>query len=125
MIVEINLWVDITYQLKPNTKILEINTLDDYLDVLDKYGYVPFPDIDTKLQLNFESISKDYDAFHITSNAICQLRFLFDGELANIAIDFYHYDVESYILFNLDCIDKNSIKTITLPDDFWIKEKDD
>lgn len=114
----------ITYQLKPGIKILKIDTANDYFDALDKYGIIPFPNIDTKLQLDFESMSKDYDAFHLTSDGAYLLRFL-SGEAYHLARDFYSYDVESYILFNLDCIDKDSIETITLPDDFWTKEEDD
>lgn len=107
-------FVGVTYNLKSDSKILEIDTLNDYLDVLDKYGYIPFPKHSGKMQLNFEAMSKDYDAFHLTDNAAYHL-----------AEDFYSYDVESYILFNLDCIDKDSIEVITLPEDFWDLEEDD
>lgn len=117
-------FVGVTYNLKSNSKVLEIDTLNDYLDVLDKYGHIPFPKYSGKMQLNFEAMSKDYDVFHLTENAVNDLRFLF-GEAYHLAEDFYYYDVESYILFNLDCIDKDSIEVITLPEDFWNLEEDD
>lgn len=118
-------FVGVTYKLKSNLKILEINTLDDYLEALNNYGYIPFKKLCKKLMLNFEAISKDYDAFHLTENASMELRFLF-GDLQAIAVDFYHYDVESYILFSLDCIDMDSVEVITLPQDFWsIDDEDD
>lgn len=121
---EFKKFVGITYNLKSDLKILEIDTLNDYLEVLNNYGYVPFKKLSKKLMLNFEAIAKDYNVFHLSDNASIELRFLF-GDLCTIAVDFFHYDVESYILFSLDCINMDSIEVITLPQDFWsIDNKD-
>ena len=108
----------VTYKLKSDAKLFTLDTLDDYLGMMDKYLYIPDAYIYNKYQIDFEKLSKDYDAIHVTEKAVTEMRMFLLNEIATTLSDFYHYDVDSYILFNLDCIDRKSVKSYTLPSDF-------
>ena len=110
----------ISYKLHKSSKIAEIDTFDDYKKLIEKYPYTPGDGF--KTALNFVDLSKDYDAFHLTYDGLCSLRsdidiFFRAGEDTNDPMvrffknhrDFYSYDAETWILFNLDCINKGSI----------------
>ena len=88
--------------------------------LIEKYPYTPGDGFITSL--NFVDLSKDYDAFHLTYDGLCSLRsdidifFRAGGDSNNLMVrffknhrDFYSYDAETWILFNLDCINKGSI----------------
>lgn len=108
----------VTYKLKSDAKLFTLDTLDDYLGMIDKYLYIPDSDFYDKFLINFEKLSEDYDAIHVTEKAVTEMRMFLFNEITTVLTDFYHYDVDSYILFNLDCIDKKSIKSYTLPYEF-------
>ena len=105
----------ISYKLHKSSKIAEIDTFDDYKKLIEKYPYTPGDGF--KTALNFVDLSKDYDAFHLTEEAFWKMRlpgfmsteeeweFFYEKHNA----DFYSYDAETWILFNLDCINKGSI----------------
>lgn len=109
----------ISYKLHKSSKIAEIDTFDDYKKLIEKYQYDP--GVGFKTALNFVDLSKDYDAFHLTYDGYRSLRSEFDiffmsrGDSDDMFKffknhkDFYAYDAETWILFNLDCINKGSI----------------
>ena len=99
----------VSFKLNRNTKILEIDNMDDYISVMKKYKRLKYPHGDD-LCLDFEKISKDYDAFHLTEDAFWELRMPMYKEFYDLKYsDFSAYDAESWIVFNLDCINKGSI----------------
>ena len=91
------------------------------------------------LYIDFPKLAQDYDAFHLTLDAFYKLRMLrfyfkqIDFQIQKIFLriarlhckdsetknrinrislrveDFYSYDCETWIIFNLDCIHKGSI----------------
>ena len=112
----------ISFVLKDAVRILTIDSRNDYLALPDKYfidwcnGNFQIP-IDRKV-INWKAVSEDYDAFHLTYNGILELRnrnlfhpLVKDG---NNLSTFYSWDVESWVIFNLDCIDKESIQSFTI-----------
>ena len=102
----------ISFTLNKSAKIIEIDNLNDYKNLLSEYvineGF--FNTID------FYKLSKDYDAFHVTEKAFWEMRLpiLMNDEEYDFFYNksnagFYSYDAETWILFNLDCINKGSI----------------
>lgn len=108
-------WLDkyshgVIFELNPNSKICEIDCLVDYLAVLEKYS-INYKTCRYKKGLDFEKLSKDYDAIHLTDNAVREMRFVLD---IDDIMDFYSWDVESFVLFNLNCINRESIQYVKL-----------
>lgn len=108
----------IVFNLKDNARILTLQSIEDYISLPDKYFidgvWGAQYEILKKKVLNWESISEDYDAFHLTKSAICSMRMPLNqleknGERLS---DFYSWDVESWVMFNLDCIDRDSIQKL-------------
>ena len=67
-----------------------------------------------RLVINWDKLSKDYDAFHLTEDAFWSMRLPWDpDELTdvdgNYLENFYSYDCETWIIFNLECINEGSI----------------
>ena len=60
----------IVFNLKDNARILTLQSIEDYISLPDKYfidgGWGAQYEILKKKVLNWESISEDYDAFHLT-----------------------------------------------------------
>ena len=106
----------ISYTLHKNAKICTISCEEDYLDLMDNYsiGYK-----DEKAYINFEKLSKDYDAFHLTEDAFLQMRLmylqLFTRTTHKVVADFYDYDCETWIIFNYDIINQGSIMNHNIP----------
>ena len=104
----------ISFTLNKNSKIIAIDTLDDYRRILRMYKRIDESGINN--QIDFYELSKTYDAFHLTRKAFHRMRlplgmnkeeydFFYKERNAN----FYAYDAETWILFNLDCINRGSI----------------
>ena len=100
----------VSFVLNSNSKILKITNLDDYKNIMEQYKCNPYSD---KYCLDFEKISKEYDAFHLTEDAFWKMRLPICGpacEIYDLDYDtFYSYDAESWIIFNLNAINKASI----------------
>lgn len=98
----------VSFTLNRNAKILEIDNLNDYINIMKKYKCKSdWPD---KYCLCFEEISRNFDAFHLTENGFWRLRFPYDEEFRKLKFeDFYNYDAETWIIFNYDAINKGSI----------------
>lgn len=98
----------IIYELKDSAKIFEIDSLEDYENLMEKYS-MPYHSrmMGTRLVIDWEKLAKDYDGFHISDGAVYFLRLNVPGhdDYAN----FYSWDCESYCLFNLDCINMESV----------------
>lgn len=108
----------ISFKLKRNVKIIEIDDVEDYRKVLQQYPYEYRAGCYAKTQIDFYKMSLDYDAFHLTSRANEKMRLPCPGEMPEADLDlfykdnvdsFYTYDAETWILFNIDCIDQGSI----------------
>lgn len=99
----------VSFTLNRKSKILEINNLNDYKSAMKRYG-CKIHDYDLRYCLDFAKISKEYDAFHLTEDAFWRLRMPIDKEFNDLNYeDFYCYDAESWIIFNLNAINKGSI----------------
>lgn len=110
-----------SYELKETAKILIINTEKDYVDLLNsKYRLMTKMYKDkTLLSIDWNLVSQDYDALHLTKQGFQLLRslssiFLLDKDIC--VADFSAYDCETWVLFNLDCIDEDTIEEICLND---------
>lgn len=123
------------YSLKLDSRVLRIETAEDFIHLL-----LPFYTIFGKLikygsfrkdyicdaYCSFEDIAKSYDAMHISDNVIHYFRgsdvfkkLRSDGLIIEYN-GFDTMDVESWILFNLNCIDESSIKYVDLN---YVKKK--
>jgi len=77
-----------------NCKIVDINSVSDYLNVLDEYRlHSKYGDV-----INFEKLSKDYDAIHVTQNAINETAYI--DTLYN-TIGLWGWSVESTAWFRM------------------------
>ena len=108
-----------SYQLKDSAKILTIDTEKDYVDLLNsQYRLITKMYKDkTLLSIDWNLVAKDYDALHLTKQGYQELQSLSSIFLLGKDIcvaDFSSYDCETWVLFNLDCIDENTIETICL-----------
>lgn len=97
----------VIFEIKDDSKICEIDNISDYLRILKTYSRI----VEEKMALDFEKLSKDYDVIHLTENAVNEMRFILDYR--NI-IDFYSWDCESFIIFNLDCIDMDNSQVVEI-----------
>ena len=114
----------ISYYLKNSAKVLEINSLDDYLNLILKYpNFIdgseafykkqnrsiieefkeavknkPDSNVDDLLigvGINFKEMKKDFDAFHLTKEAFYELRLIYPDELRRFG-QFVIFDFYSY-----------------------------
>lgn len=108
----------IGFTLKKKTRICTINTVEDYRNIMKRYSKKKFKDkpLDrfNSLVIDWEALALDYDAFHLTKIAFLRMRLPLNSNLlrddnGNRLENFYSYDCETWILFNLDCINKGSI----------------
>ena len=89
------------FSLLPIAKIITINDFCDLKTAINVYTFD-----DGFRGIDFEKLSEDYDAIHITERAVCECRYLSDRFYA----DLYTWDIDSYCIFNKNIIDKNSIR---------------
>ena len=107
------------YELKENTKIYTMDSEEDYVNLLtSRYRKVTKLYKDKQLlSVDWDLVAKDFDAFHLTKEGYLNLRSLspvfYMGDRICVS-DFSSYDCETWILFNLNCIDENTIETICL-----------
>lgn len=82
----------IKLELKPDSKVFVINTMEDLVghstrEVMDRYCY-----------LDFEKMSKEYDAIWLTLDGLKNT-----GGFNNIKYSTYGWDCESVLILNKDC----------------------
>lgn len=107
----------ISFTLKKNARICTIDTLEDYKNLMKKYSLIDnnYYQIGIKEKIiDWNKLSIDFDTFHLTESAFWTMRMgMFDDGFVDDEgfqlKDFYSYDCESWILFNLECINKGSI----------------
>lgn len=100
----------ISFKLKKSAKVYYLNTVSDYTNLLDVYGYdyKPFHETPSQKSIDFVKLSEDYDALYIGEELI------FDYELRYASLSsgingFYCYDVDTWLIFNLECINMGSV----------------
>lgn len=84
--------------LKKSARVLTIDSLEDsrklfryYVKATNKYtSYI-----------DFEKLSKDYDAIFLTDKGQQETRFVWDEEKG---VELYGWDCESLLIMNLDCV---------------------
>ena len=81
----------VLFTLKDNAKILHINDENDLNNLMNKYFINNY--------IDYKTLSKDFDGIYLCINNL--LRTINDNNLKKELADF---DVDSLILFNLDCI---------------------
>lgn len=92
--------------LKDSAKILKIDSAKDFDEAPKRYikgendWYPPIK------YLDFEEIAKSYDALWLTYNGVKELSYCL-GDDAFIG-DLYGWDVETVLLFNLNCIENHA-----------------
>ena len=110
----------ISFTLSKKARICNITCLEDYVTIAKKYSVKKYDNNDgfshPEKVIDFVKLSKDYDCFHITEEAFYRLRLpwnnyedLLDESDGYYFSDFYSYDCETWIMFNLDCINYGSI----------------
>lgn len=107
----------ISFTLYKKARICTVDSLESYLELIREYGILDtmnsMPDY-KKYTVDWIELTKHYDAFHLTEDAFWNLRMLpstityNDGAFISLK-DFYSYDCETWIMFNLECINKGSI----------------
>lgn len=83
----------VVFNLKPNARIYTIDTYRDLERLATKYKYGS----STFSYLDFEALSKDYDAIELTDNGQIETRF---SEPYNL----YGWDIASILILNFDAI---------------------
>ena len=118
----------ISFKLHRNAKILEIANLNDYIEIMKTYKCKH--EYRDEYCLDFEKISKDYDAFHLTLDAFWDMRLPWYGVIYETMHElkydnFYSYDAETWIIFNLNAINKGSILNHNNICSFYNYDEDD
>lgn len=108
----------ISYTLKRKAKVYTIDTPEDYRNLMrkyskKKYSNEPLSEFNTKV-IDWIKLSMDYDAFHLTKKAFWLMRLPYGTDIlkdedGNYMENFYSYDCETWIIFNLDCVNMGSI----------------
>lgn len=108
----------ISYKLKRNARICTVSNLSDYKSIMKKYSRLKYlneePSRFNERVIDWDKLSKDYDAFHLTYEAFLLMRLPYNIDMlidddGNYLSNFYSYDCETWILFNLDCINMGSV----------------
>ena len=112
----------ISYTLHKKSKIFTIDSIEDYIELLEKYNErIHAYDNRYRISIDWNEFARDYDAFHLTEDAFWELRMIYteqnneDGTVDRLE-DFYSYDCETWIIFNLDCINMGSVYNIHIKD---------
>lgn len=115
----------IVFRLNQNARICEIDSVESYREMMKTFKITL--DVHSKsemswwknpISVNWAELSKAYDAFHLTEDAFWSMRLPMDDRLdtdEGILPNFYAYDCETWIIFNLDCINKGSILNLSIP----------
>lgn len=104
----------VSFKLSRKAKICTIDTVEDYHRLMRKYAKLKYESgLFNEKVIDWKKLSKDYDAFHLTERAFWEMRLplsnILKCEDGSELCNFYSYDCESWILFNLDCINWGSV----------------
>lgn len=110
------------FTLKDDAKILTIETYEDIIKLSQKYpsyhhilGYTKDID-DKKSSFDFEMLSKDYDGIYVNYKNISK---------ENKTMIFNDWEVNTLLLFNIDCIKEYQRAPITIEPLYSYIKKDD
>lgn len=105
----------LSFKLSKKARICTIDSVESYKNLMKKYA----KDRDGicilyEKVIDWVKLAQDFDAFHLTKFAFDEMRLArFSSELicedGSRLCDFYSYDCESWIIFNLDCINWGSV----------------
>lgn len=88
--------------IKPNAVIVIVDSVQDLINILENYSYT-HPILSARF-IDFEKLSKDYDAIYLTEKGQYETR-LSDPNL-------YGWDIESMLVMNFDIIEEESVITL-------------
>lgn len=97
----------VQFKLKETARVLIIDSEDTYIEIMEKYKkdlYSVFHM--NRYVLDFDKISKDYDAVFLTESAAWTMHLYLQSR--NDYADFNSWDVESIVILNFDAIDLSS-----------------
>lgn len=97
-----NLKYGVIFELKENTKIYTIDKLEDLEILYNKYKAKDINNAFNNKRLDFEKISKEYDALYLTVKGQIETRFGMDWFSS---LNLYGWDCETMLVFNFDCIE--------------------
>lgn len=110
----------ISYTLYKNAKIYTVDSYESYIKLLSRYPLIEYENTELeKCNVDWDAFKRDYDAFHLTEDAFYNLRMIMyeyafiNGKEIRIA-DMYAYDCETWIIFNLDVVNKGSIQNVSV-----------
>lgn len=96
------------FELRPDARILIINSYEDLIRIQEKYPYQS-SELPLGKLIDFESIEKDgFDGVYLTENGNLEchdFRYEFTDDSFMTAPNLNSWDVESLVLFNLDHIE--------------------
>jgi len=100
-------------ELKETAKIYKINSLLDTINLGERVGYNECLNYNNtqvmQLYINWENVSKIYDAVLLTENGLNEMKRAFYD---NCKLYFYSWDCESILIMNYDCIKEWKYKKI-------------
>jgi len=82
----------------PNARIYEVDKEDDYISLF-KLGYGYYNDFVNKWCIDWEKLSKDYDAFHLTERGLVECSSVFFESNYPELCSLYGWDCESTLWF--------------------------
>ena len=88
----------VVFSLKKEAKIAHINTLNDLHKLLEDYKQEKINPLQNDF-LDYEKLAKDFDGIALSKQGEIKTRHSYPANL-------YGWDVESLLLFNIDCIEK-------------------
>ena len=110
----------VIFELKPDTKILEIDSFETLDKLYEIYKFIPTKtnnsgidelyDMCIRPTFDYEKIAKDYDVMHVHD---CVPHSTIDRILSSINMN--SWDVDSYAILNFDCIDLDSQEAFINP----------
>ena len=115
----------IVFSLNRNVRVCEIDSVESYHEMMKTFKITLDANLKSEMywwsnpiSVNWAELSKAYDAFHLTEDAFWSMRLPMDNRLytdKGMLSNFYAYDSETWIIFNLDCINKGSILNLSIP----------
>lgn len=95
------------FNLVDNARVITIHTKNDLHNIIKSYPFHnKWADESPKLAIDFVHLKEDYDAIHVTFNAVWQCRYPKGNKYACLN----SWDIDSYCIMNKEAIDLKSIK---------------
>ena len=114
----------IAYDLNPLARVLNIETLEDFIKLLKDAGCLSMLDygslfINDKRYIDWDAIVEHYDAVHFGREAVMSCRFIMDrkfqdGDDIFTVSDLYSYDCECWVICQPVAIDFDTVHEVTV-----------